>query len=220
MAITSDVAVTRPCPVVTRKREPTLSIPVDRAGHAPGDAAALAFRLQHADHLQGGVVAEELAQLLLVIGDAVAFDQAHEVRGRVARERRPAEFRIARKIVGRTCVAVREVAAAAAGDADLLADDGVVLDQENAAAALAGLRRAHHARGAGADDDYIVFRNQMPRRRASVDGARSRRDERSASITEELLHFVEPALGTRIVLAGVFRVDRFELAQELLLAAP
>ena len=128
---------------------------VDRAGMAPLDAAALALRLQHADDVERGVVAEELAEFLLVPADAVAVDQRDEVARRVARERRAAEVRVRGEVVRRAGADVGEVAAAAAGDADLLADRVVVLDQQHAASALPGRRRAHHAGGAGADDDDV-----------------------------------------------------------------
>src|SRR6185369_17178708 len=39
----------------------------------------------------------------------------------------------------------------------------------------------------------------------------------TGSVAEELLDAIEPALGTRIVLAWIFLVDLFELAQKLLL---
>ena len=88
------------------------------------------------------VVAEELAQLLLVPGDAVALDERDEIARRVARERGAAEVGILRQEVRRVGVQVGEVAAAAAGDADLLAERSVVLDEQHAAAALP--RRAAH----------------------------------------------------------------------------
>ena len=51
---------------------------------------------QHVDDLARGAVAEQLAEGLLVIGDAVALDQRDEIRLRVAAQRRDAEARIAR----------------------------------------------------------------------------------------------------------------------------
>jgi hypothetical protein len=52
-------------------------------------------------------------------------------------------------------MAVGEIAAPAAGDADFLAQLARMLDQEHTAAALPDLRRAHHPGGARADDDGI-----------------------------------------------------------------
>ena len=90
-----------------------------------------------------------------MVGDAVALDETNELRRRVACERRAAEIRVLRQKARRPRVDVREVAPAAAGDADLFADDVVVLDEQHPAAALPGLGGAHHAGGASADDDHV-----------------------------------------------------------------
>ena len=79
------------------------------------------LRQQHVDDLVRRAVAEQLAERLLVLGDAVALDQRDEVALRVAAQRRDAEVRIGRDEVLRAGVEVGEVAAPAAGDADLLA---------------------------------------------------------------------------------------------------
>src|SRR5438552_13570586 len=124
---------------------------VHRTRHPPLHSAARAFRLEHRDDVERGAVAEELAELLLVVGDAVTLDETDELRRRVACERRAAEIRVLRQKVRRPRVDVREVAPAAAGDADLFADDVIVLDEQHPAAALSGLRSAHHAGGPSAD---------------------------------------------------------------------
>ena len=105
-------------------------------------------------------VAEELPELLLVERDPVPLDQRDEIARRVTRERGTAEIRVLRKIAGRARADIREVAASAAGDADLLAEPVIVLDEEHAATALPRLRRAHHAGGAGADHDDVVGRRR------------------------------------------------------------
>jgi hypothetical protein len=51
----------------------------------------------------------------------------------------------------RAGVEIGEVAAAAAGDADLFRQPRGMVDQDDFLAALAGNRGAHHAGGAGAD---------------------------------------------------------------------
>jgi hypothetical protein len=56
-----------------------------------------AFPLQHRGDVARASIAEQLAELFLVIGDAVLFDEAHEVRGSVAGERRLREVSIGRK---------------------------------------------------------------------------------------------------------------------------
>ncbi len=64
-------------------------------------------------------------------------------------------MRIRRQEIGRPGVDVREVAAPAAGDADFFGEAFGVVDQDDAATALRGDGRAHHAGRAGADDGDI-----------------------------------------------------------------
>ena len=88
----------------------------------PASHSASSMRMKSSD----GAVAEQLALVLLVEGDAVLLHQRDEVLRRVARQRRAAEVRVVAQEVlvrrARVEVAVGEVAAAAAGDADLLGD--------------------------------------------------------------------------------------------------
>jgi len=128
--------------------------------HPPLHVPTIALGLQHADDVLRRVVAEQLPELLFVIGDAVLLDQRDEVARRIPRKCRTAEVRVLRKEVARTGPAVGEVAASPAGDADLLAQQMIVLDHQHAAAALTRLRRAHHAGRARADDDDIVVNHQ------------------------------------------------------------
>ena len=93
--------------------------------------------------------------MLFVPADAVPIDQRDEVARRVARQRRAAERRVVGQEVRRPRVAVGEVAAAAAGDADLLGDLRRVVEQQDPQAALPGDGRAQQAGGAGADDDGV-----------------------------------------------------------------
>ncbi len=68
----------------------------------------LAFVHQHLHDLLGRDVAEQLAQLLFVIGDAVLADQLDEVPGRVARQRRLQKCGLAdRKLAGVVPVLVK-----------------------------------------------------------------------------------------------------------------
>ncbi len=163
VAMTSDAHRTGPCVVCEHEAVRAALDALDGARHPPLHVAAVAFVAEHADDVLRRVVAEELSQFLLVIRDAVLLDQRDEMARRVARERGAAEIRILRQEVCRTGADVGEVAAAAAGDADLLAQQMVVLDQQHAAAALSGLRCAHHAGGAGADDDDVEFGHQDSR---------------------------------------------------------
>jgi hypothetical protein len=88
--------------------------------------------------------------VLLVPGDAVALDQGDEVGRRVAGEGGAAEVRIRRVEVPCIDRGVGEVAAAAARDADLLADALGVIDGDDAQAALRGEGRGEEPRRAGA----------------------------------------------------------------------
>ena len=94
----------------------------------------------------------------LVPGDAVAFDLGDEILRRVARERGAAKAGIFRDEIFWLRIAIGEIAAAATGDADLLAQRRGVIDDGDALAGLRDLRRAKQARGAGAEDDDIVER--------------------------------------------------------------
>ncbi len=114
-----------------------------------------AFVQQHLHDLLRRVVAEQLPELLLVIGDTVTLDHLDEMLRRVARQRRFAEMRIGGDEIGRSGAGIGEIAAAAAGHQDLLAAAVRVLDQADAAPALARDPRTHEACGAAADDDHI-----------------------------------------------------------------
>ncbi len=68
-----------------------------RSREAQIDAACRAFGEQHGDDRPRRAVTEQLAQRLLVKGDAVASDQRDEIRLRIARERGGREMRIVRQ---------------------------------------------------------------------------------------------------------------------------
>ena len=125
---------------------------------ADRDARLAALLLEHCHHLPRAAVAEQLPELLLVPGDAVALQLRHEVGRRVARERRAGEVRVlGEEALGRR-EAVREVAAPAARDQDLAPDLGVAFQHEDAALAPARLDRAHQAGRAAAEDDRVELR--------------------------------------------------------------
>ena len=64
-------------------------------------------------------------------------------------------MRILRQEVGRTRVNIGEVAAATAGDANLLADGFAMIKQRDFAPALTSTRRAEQTGSASADDDCV-----------------------------------------------------------------
>jgi len=123
------------------------------------DAAVGAFGEQHGDDRFTGAVAKELALVLFVKGDAVALHERDEVPRRVAREGGAAERRVGAQEVllrrARVELAVGEVSASAARDADLLGHPGRVVDDEHLAPALAGQRGAVQPRGTCAEDHGV-----------------------------------------------------------------
>ncbi len=88
------------------------------------DARRPALFFQHGDDLSRRTVAKQLAQRLLVIADAMLFDERNEIGWRVARQSRLGEVRISTEKVFGPAVNVGEIAAPAAGNQDLLAQSG------------------------------------------------------------------------------------------------
>ena len=116
-----------------------------------------AFLLEHRSDIACRSIAEQLAKLFLVVGDAVFFDESYEVGRSVAGERRFGEVWIGRKEILRAGVQVGEVAAAAAGDEDFLADSIRAFEHQNTPATLAGLNGTHQAGRTGSENDDVVF---------------------------------------------------------------
>ena len=83
-----------------------------------------------------------------MISDFVFFDEGDDVCGSEACEGGLCEVRIFREEVFRAAMDVGEVAAAASGDEDLLADSFGMVEQDDAAASAASFEGAHHASGA------------------------------------------------------------------------
>ncbi len=92
-----------------------------------------------------------------MVRDAVFFDECYEIGRSIAGERRFGEVWIGRKEILRAGVQVGEVAAAAAGDQDFLADSIRSFEHQNTPAALAGLNGTHQAGRAGSENDDVVF---------------------------------------------------------------
>ena len=123
---------------------------------ADGDPACAAFGREQVDDPLAGIVAEKLAEMLLVKTDAVAAHQLDEALRRVAAQRATSEARVLGEIPQRVrAVEVGEVAAAAAGDTDLLAEPGGMIQQQDFQTTLPRDARAEQAGGTGADDGQI-----------------------------------------------------------------
>ena len=117
----------------------------------------LTFRVQHIGDFRGGMIAEELAKCFFVVGDMVFFDQGDEIGGRVTRQRGFGEVRVGRKKVFRLAMKVGEIAAAAAGDEDFLADTVSVFEDSDATAAFSGFDGAQQSRRAATKNKHIEF---------------------------------------------------------------
>ena len=124
-------------------------------------AARSTFGQQHGDDVFGRVVGKELALVLLVPGNAVVLQQGDEVLRREPRQRRAAELRVLADEVlvrrARIEIAIGEVAAPAARDADFFGHLVGVVDQQHAQPALASLAGAEQAGGAGTDHDGVKY---------------------------------------------------------------
>ena len=137
-------------------------------------AGGRAFGQQQVEDVVGGAVAKELAKGLLVPGDAVRFDHGEEVLRGEAGEGGLGKVRVGGEEVFRGGIAIREVAAAAAGDEDLLAGTLVRLEDEDAAPAASRLNGAHKAGGAGAEDEDVDFGGWSRHRQGLLDGTTAR----------------------------------------------
>jgi len=129
------------------------------------------------------VVGKELALVLLVPGNAVVLQQGDEVLRREPRQRRAAELRVLADEVlvrrARIEIAIGEVAAPAARDADFFGHLVGVVDQQHAQPALASLAGAEQAGGAGTDHDDARTRWSGP---GQLRGRPAAREQRSVDI--------------------------------------
>ena len=107
------------------------------------------FFQQHVHDLRGLSVAKQLSQRLFVPGDAVLPDEVEEIPLRVSGQRGFAEMRVLRKEGIGITIHIREIAAPAAGDADLFAGVFRVVHDQHIRPGKSG---GHHAGGAGAKD--------------------------------------------------------------------
>ena len=131
---------------------------------------------QHRDDLFRGGIAEQLAEGFFVPGDPVAVDQLNEIVLGIAGEGGLGEMGILAQETLRRAVEVREIAAAPAGDADLLTRRFRVIDDQDAPARMGG---THHAGSPGSDDHRIELHGAAlapggPRGQAGASGIRLR----------------------------------------------
>ncbi|MCY1426878.1 hypothetical protein D9M71_427070 [compost metagenome] len=93
----------------------------DRGIHAQVDLDLLALGQQQAENVAGLVIAEQLAELFLVVRHVVLAHQFDKIPLGITRQGRFAEVRILREEIARLCVHVGEIAAATTGHQDFLA---------------------------------------------------------------------------------------------------
>jgi hypothetical protein len=125
------------------------------------DTGRAAFGFQHVSDVLRRTIAEELAKRFLVIWDAMLLHQRDEVRRGVTGERGSCEVFICAEEILRAAVHVREIAAAAAGDEDFLANAIGTLEDGHAAAAFAGFGGAEESCGTSAENQCVKLVRQM-----------------------------------------------------------
>ncbi|CTP99315.1 hypothetical protein BN1007_10300 [Klebsiella variicola] len=125
------------------------------AAQADLHVALFAFREQQIDDLLRRIITKQLAERLLMPGDAIFADQLDKVPLGVARQGRFAKMRVLAQIGRRLNIHVGKVAAAAAGHQNFSSRLFAVIEQQDAAAELARLRCAKHSRRSGANDNGI-----------------------------------------------------------------
>jgi hypothetical protein len=119
------------------------------------DIGIAAFGFQHIRDVLRGAVAEELAELLFVVANAVLFDERDEIGGGTAGEGGFREVFVGADEIFGLGVPIREIAATAAGDKDFLAAALGSLEDGDATPAFTGFDSAHQAGGATADHDGV-----------------------------------------------------------------
>ena len=128
-----------------------------RAGLPAFHAASFAFAQQQIDDVLCRTIAEQLALVLFVKGNAMALHQLDKVLRAITRQRAAAEMRILADELRWRGSGIGEVAAAAAADADLFGHLGRMIDQQHTQATLAGLASAEQAGSAGTYHHDIEF---------------------------------------------------------------
>lgn len=118
-------------------------------------AAGRAFGQQHGDQVFGRAVAEKLAFVFFVEGNAVFFDQSHEIGRGEARQGRFGKARVLAQEVGRRDVHVGEVGTATARDADFFGHLFAVVQHQNLQTQLAGYPGTKQAGRTGTHDHNI-----------------------------------------------------------------
>ncbi len=134
-------------------------MPVTFVASFTDNARGGAFGQQHGHNLFGRAITEKLAQGFLMPGDVVLGHERQKIRRRIAAQGAAAEMRIFGEEVLRRRARVGEVAAPAAGDENLCAGLGIVVEQHHPLAPRARRDGTHETRRTGADYDDIKGRH-------------------------------------------------------------
>ncbi len=146
---------TRPVIQINGKAVGAVLDRLDAQVQRQGYARRLHFIRQHADDILGAVIAEQLAQGLLVPGDTVAIDHLDEVVLGKSLQGRQGKARILSQVGSRMDAQVGKVATPPARYADLLARSSGMVDQAYAATAFGRFDGTHHSGRAGTDNQDI-----------------------------------------------------------------
>ena len=128
---------------------------LDRGVQVQAHARFVALIEEHFEDVAGFVIAEQLAEFLLVVGHAVLAHQFDEIPLGVAGQGRLAEVRVLREEIVGFGVHVGEVAAATARHQDLFTCLVGVVDQHDLAPTAGSGQRAHQTCGASANNHNV-----------------------------------------------------------------
>src|SRR5258708_9983279 len=101
------------------------------------------------------MVAKKLPQRLFVVSNLVLFDKSDEVRRCISRQGGLGKVRIGRDEVFRLPMNIGEIAAAAAGDQDFLAQSVGAFNDRHAPATFSGFCGAEESCGTRAEDQHV-----------------------------------------------------------------
>lgn len=124
------------------------------------DGSGAGFRFKEIGDVGSGAVAEELAEGLLVIGDAMLFNEGDEISRGEARESGFGKVRIGTEEIIWCAINIGEIAAASPGDEDFFAETVGSLEDSNTAAPLPCFDGAEKAGGAGTEYYGVEFARQ------------------------------------------------------------
>jgi hypothetical protein len=110
---------------------------------------------QHREDIAGSVIAEELAELLFVVGDAVLLNQGDKVGRGITGESRFGKVGVGGEKVLGPGVKIGEIAATAPGDQNLTAGFGTVFEDNDSTAEAGGFGGVEQTRRATPDDDGV-----------------------------------------------------------------